>query len=120
MAPLTLPTSLLSLLTLLLVAPLAKAQCYTATRFLQPTTCPPPTKGGQEVSISQGSPKGKGCAFQCPLPTFSTVTIPPAIAACPETTTITSFETACVGACPTDVEACPKSLVVTVTATTTR
>jgi hypothetical protein len=43
--------------------------------------------------------------------------MPPAIAACPETATVTSYDTVCGEACPTDEAACPKSLVVTVTAT---
>lgn len=120
MSPPVFSTTLLALLTLLLaLTPSTTAQCYIATRFLPPTTCPPPTKGGQEIVSPKGSPKGKGCAFQCPLPTFLTVTIPPVIAACPETSTVTSYETACGGACPTDLEGCPKRLVVTVTATTT-
>jgi hypothetical protein len=104
---------------LALLSPLITAQCYTATRFLPPTTCPPPTKGIPNTD-PKGSPKGKGCAFKCPLPSFSTVTMPPAVAACPETATVTSYETACGGACPTDAAGCPKSLLVTVTATSTR
>lgn len=117
MAPAS-PTSLIALL--LTLASTTTAQCFTATRFLPETTCPPPSKGGADVTDPKGSPKGKGCAFKCPLPTFSTVTIPPAIPECPETTTVTSYETGCGGACPTDVAGCPKSLLVTVTATTTR
>jgi hypothetical protein len=116
MATTSLLPALLSLLCLLTLLPLATAQCYTATRILPPTTCPPPTKGGTNTD-PKGSPKGKGCAFKCPLPSFSTVTMPPAVAACSETATVTMYETACSEACPSDEAGCPKSLVVTVTAT---